>query len=101
MAGEEAIVVHLMQKKILRKFREQCATDPRQAMTLESLNVKKGAIVSGLIKKKVLVCVSNDRYYLDEDAAEGFFSKKKSTAIIAIIIAAAIGLITLLLRKTI
>ena len=99
MAGEEAIIIHAIQKKIIRKFRDQCATDPRQAMTLESLNIKNRIITKGLIKKKILVEVSNDRFYLDEDAAELFFKKKRRGAYIGLIIAIIAALIFFILKK--
>ena len=99
MPGEEAVVVHMLQKKIIRKFRDQCATDPRQAQTLESLGVRNRKIAKGLIKKKVLVGVGDDRFYLDEDAADLFFKKKRRAAYIGLIIAIIAALIVFLLKK--
>ncbi|MCX6564892.1 MAG: hypothetical protein NTW38_00460 [Candidatus Aminicenantes bacterium] len=99
MAGEEAIIIHMIQKKIIRKFRDQCATDPRQATTLESLGVKNRKIAKCLIRKKVLVGVGDDRFYLDEDAAEQFFKKKRRAAYAVLIIAIIAALIAILITK--
>jgi len=60
MAGEAAAIVSAIQKKIIRKFRDQCATDPRQAMTLESLNIRNRIAVKGLIRKNILIEAPND-----------------------------------------
>ena len=87
MAGEEAAIVFAIQKKIIRKFRDQCATDPRQAMTLESLNIRKRVAVKSLIKKKILVEAPNYRFYLDEEAAEELFKNRRWIFLIVIIFA--------------
>lgn len=87
MAGEEAAIVFAIQKKIIRKFRDQCATDPRQAMTLESLNIRKRVAVKSLIKKKILVEAPDDRFYLDEEAAEELFKNRRWIFLIVIIFA--------------
>ena len=99
MPGEEAVVIHMLQKKIIRKFQDQCATDPRQAQTLEVLGVKNRKIAKGLIKKKVLVGVGDNRFYLDEEAAELFFKKKRRAAYIGLIIALIAALIIFLIKK--
>jgi len=99
MAGEEALIVHMIQKKIVRKFQDQCATDPRQAMTLESLGVKKIRMAKSLAKKKILVAVSNDRYYLDEEAAEGYFRKKRFAAIAALVAGIILALVIGFIKK--
>jgi len=98
MAGEEAAVVYAIQKKILRKFRDACATDPRQAVPLESLGVKNHTIVKGLIRKKILVATDPDRYYVDEDAAELFFKKKRQLLYISVIVAIVAFVIAYLLK---
>jgi len=99
MAGEEALVVHLIQKKIIRKFQDQCATDPRQAISLESLGKRHRSITKGLIRRKILVAVDENRFYLDEDAAEEFFKKKRRVAYIGLIIAIIAALIAFLVTK--
>ena len=86
MAGEAAAIVSAIQKKIIRKFRDQCATDPRQAMTLESLNIK------GLIRKNILIEAPNDHFYLDEEAAEELFKRRRRVFLIAFI-SAILGLL--------
>ena len=99
MAGEEAVVIHLIEKKIVRKFKDQCATDARQAMTLDSLGVKNRHIVKRLIKKNLLIGVSNDRYYLDEEAAECYFKKKRIQIFVAFITAIIVAALAIALKK--
>jgi len=99
MAGEEAVIIHLIEKKIIRKFKDQCATDARQAMTLDSLGVRNRHIVKRLIKNRILVGVSNDRYYLDEEAAECHFKKKRIQILVAFITAIIIAAIAIALKK--
>ena len=92
MAGEAAAIVSAIQKKIIRKFRDQCATDPRQAMTLESLNIRNRIAVKGLIRKNILIEAPNDRFYLDEEAAEELFKRRRRVFLIAFI-SAILGLL--------
>jgi|GEM_PF-879263 len=99
MAGEEAIARHAVQKKVIRKFEDQCATDPRQAMTLESLNIKNRSFTKELIKEKVIVEIADGRYYLDRDAVDAYFRKKRRAAFIGIIAALAAALIAYLIKK--
>jgi hypothetical protein len=98
MSGEGAVIIHVLQKKIIRKFRDQCATDPRQAVSLESLRIRKSLAGRRLIQAKVLAEAGEGRYYLDEDAAERFFKKKRRAAVLALIIIA-ISLIVMMLLK--
>jgi hypothetical protein len=86
MAGEEAIVIHVIEKKIVRKFQDQCATDPKQAISLESLGHRHRRIIQHLIRRKILVAADQDRYYLDEEAAELHFARKRRLAFIMLIL---------------
>lgn len=85
-------IVFAIQKKIIRKFRDQCATDPRQAMTLESLNIRNRIAVKGLIRKNILIEAPNDHFYLDEEAAEELFKRRRRVFLIAFI-SAILGLL--------
>jgi hypothetical protein len=103
MAGEEAIVIHMLEKKIVRKFRDQCATDKRQAMTLESAGVKdsglRGRLAKKLVKRGILIPTSNDCFYLDEEAAEHYFRKKRISIIAAMVTAIALALLIAYFKK--
>jgi len=77
MAGEEAIIAHVVQKRIVRRFLDHCATDPRQAATLETIGVKRSPFFKHMLKKSIFIAVDENRYYLDEDAAERFFQRKR------------------------
>jgi hypothetical protein len=98
MAGETEIIVHLIQKRIVRKFLDEGANHPRQAMTLEAVGVRRSSQIKRLVKGKVLVAVDENRYYLDEDAADQFFQKKRRGALIGIGISLLILLIYLLVK---
>jgi hypothetical protein len=98
MAGEEAIIVHIKQKRIIRKFRDQCATAPRQAATLEALKIRAGGICRCLIKNKVLVSAGDDKYYLDEEAADRYFSRKRRIAFIMLIVAIIVFAVTIFMK---
>ena len=78
--------VFVLQKKIIHKFQDQCATTPRQAVSLESLHIRKNAAGRCLLKDKVLVEGGEGRYYLDEEAAGRYFKKKRRSALLALII---------------
>lgn len=99
MAGEEALIIHIIEKKIVNKFRDQCATDPRQAMTLESAGVKNIRTAKRLVKHKILLPAANDRFYLDEEAAERHFRKKRISIIAAMITAVILALLISYFKK--
>jgi len=97
MAGEEALIIHLLQKKIIRRFRENGATVPQQAAAPETIGVKTNHIFKGLVKRKVIIAAAENRYYLDEDAAELFFQRKRKTMLIGMIVAVVVALLVLLI----
>ena len=99
MAGEEAIIVHVIEKKIIRKFQDLCATDPRQAISLDSLGPRHRRIIQRLIRRKILVAADQDRYYLDEEAAEQHFARKRRLAFILLIVVLIIFLSVTFLTK--
>jgi hypothetical protein len=96
MAGGAAVAV---QKKIIRKFQDQCATDPRQAIPLESLGPRHWLIIQGLIRRKILVAADENRYYLDEDAAEKHFREVRRVAYLSLIVMLIGTLIAIFLKK--
>jgi uncharacterized membrane protein len=99
MPGEAELIVHIIQKRIIRKFRDEGATHPRQAATLEAVGVKKSGQIKTLVKKKVLIAADENRYYLDEDAADQYFQKKRRAALIGVGISLLILLIFLLVKN--
>ena len=99
MAGEEALIIHLIQKKIIRRFRDHCATVPQQAAALETIGVKQSHIFKSLLKKKVILAAEGNRYYLDEEAAEFFFQRKRRMALIAFSVVALAALLFFLIGR--
>jgi hypothetical protein len=98
MPGEAELIVHIIQKRIVRKFRDEGATHPRQAATLEAVGIRRSSQIKALVKKNVLIAVDENRYYLDEDAADQYFQKKRRAALIGIGISLLIVLIFLLVK---
>jgi transcriptional regulator of aromatic amino acid metabolism len=92
MNGSEHLVILAIQKRLVRKFRESCATVPRQATTLEELGLRRSFLFKRMEKKGIFRIAEGDRYYLDEDATEGHFRRAK----IGIFVAVGIALIALL-----
>ena len=99
MPGEAELIVHIIQKRIVRKFRDEGATHPRQAATMEAVGIRRSSQIKALVKKKVLIAVDENRYYLDEDEADHYFQKKRKAGLIGVGISLLIVLIFLLVKN--
>jgi uncharacterized membrane-anchored protein len=91
MSGEEQFVILIVQKRLVRRFRDACATLPAQAMTLQELGVRRSFIFKKMVQKGIFHDAGDDRYYLDEEAADRHFHRAK-VGILVVVGLALLGL---------
>jgi hypothetical protein len=96
MNGSEHLIILWMQKRLVQKFREACATLPNQAMTLQDLGIRRSFIFKRMVRKGIFRLAGEDRYYLDEEASEHHFRRAKTLIFAAAGIAVAVLLLYLL-----
>ena len=93
MSGSEHLVILWIQRRLVRKFREACATVPKQATTLQELGIRRSFVFKRMVRKGIFCLVGEDRYYLDEEASERHFRRAK----IGIFVAVGVVLVVLLI----
>lgn len=94
-----AVVVAASTNRIIRTFRRAGATSPQTAKTLEELGCRRSLPFRKLERRGVLVEVPDERYYLDEDAAEEFATYRRMIFLVSL--AVAMVVIGILLYKNI
>ncbi len=64
-------------RRIFRRFEDADATSPRNARTLEELNLRHGLIIRRLLRKEVIVEASPQRYYLNREHLLNYENSRK------------------------
>jgi len=64
-------------RRIVRRFENADATSPKNARTLEELNLRHGLILRRLIRKEVIVEASPQRFYLNRGNLLNFEESRK------------------------
>jgi len=64
-------------RRIIRRFENADATSPRNARTLEELNIRHGLIFRRLLRKAVIVEASPQRHYLNRKHLLNFEESRK------------------------
>jgi hypothetical protein len=64
-----AVIVIIKTNRIIRSFRDAGAIDAMHAVSPDELNVGKRLVFHKLVRRRVLVDVGGDRYFLDEEKA--------------------------------
>jgi hypothetical protein len=77
-----AAVIAMRRKRLIRRFRESGAMDPTQAVTLESLEVRRSWIFNQMVNAGVFLPTSDGRYFMDEQAAVEFLYRKRMRVLI-------------------
>lgn len=75
-----AIAVH--RKRLIRGFVERGAFSPDQAIAFGELGMRRSWVFDQMASAGVFIQVSNDRYYLDQRAAEAFMAAKRRRMLI-------------------
>lgn len=87
-------VMMLRRKQIIHAFRNAGAIDENNAIELNKINIKKSQVFKNLIKRKMIIRLADDRYYLNEPVVRIFENNRRYFLLIVFII---IGVFVLLL----
>jgi hypothetical protein len=77
-----AAVIILRRKKFIRRFVEQGATSPDQAIPFADVGMRRSWVFTQMVARGVFVPVESDRYYLNESAAQEFLATQRRRALI-------------------
>lgn len=77
-----AAVIAMRRKRLIRRFREAGATDPKHAVTLEALGERHTWIFDQMARAGVFLAVPEGRYFMDESAATNFRRRYRVRALV-------------------
>ncbi len=77
-----AAVIILRRKRFIRRFREQGATSPDRAIPFADVGMRRSWIFEQMVSRGVFVSVGNERYYLNDQAAEEFLDAQRQRALL-------------------
>ncbi len=75
-------VVVMHQNRLIRRFRDAKATDPKSATTLTEIGCRNSWIFRRMAARGVFIETENGRFYMDEDAARRFVKRRWRVAFI-------------------
>jgi hypothetical protein len=94
LAMSGAVVV-MRQNRLMQRFRDIKATDPKSAITLADIGCRDSWIFRRMVARAVFIDTGKARYYMDEDAAKLFVKRRRQ--VMCIFIAVAIVVFSLML----
>ena len=77
-----AAAIVLRRKKLIRGFVERGACSPDQAIAFGELGMRRSWVFNQMVSGGVVIQVSDDRFYLDQRAAEAFMAAKRQRMLI-------------------
>ncbi|NLS97637.1 MAG: hypothetical protein GXX96_36315 [Planctomycetaceae bacterium] len=69
-------VVVMSQNRLMRRFQDAKATDPKSARTLADIGCRNSWIFRRMVVRGVFVETEDGRFYIDEDAASRFVKRR-------------------------
>ena len=69
-------VVVMHQNRLMRRFRDAKATDPKSARTLAEIGCRNSWVFRRMAAKGVFIETDDGRFYMDEDAARWFVRRR-------------------------
>lgn len=75
-----AAVIILRRKKFIRRFAEQGATSPDRAIPFAEVGMRRSWIFDQMVSRGVFIHAGQDRFYMDEQAAEAFLGAQRTRA---------------------
>ena len=91
-----AAVILLRRRKFVRRFRERRATSPERAIPFADVGMRRSWIFDQMVSRGVFVDGGEDRYWMNEQAAEAFLAAQRKRALIVMGILLVLFLIFLL-----
>jgi hypothetical protein len=93
MSGAAVVV---MQNRYLRRFGEAGATDPARAVTLEELGCRSSFVFKRMVALGVFVPIDDNRYYMDQSAANAFIRRRRRIAMVFVAVMAVLAIISVI-----
>ena len=97
MSGATVILIQM--KKCIRRFREVNATTPSTAIIPSEHGIRTSFAFRKLVREGVVVPVSNERFYLDEER-EIQVRKRRQTLVAILLILVIVGMIVLYFTRS-
>jgi hypothetical protein len=69
-------VILMHQNRLMRRFRDAMATDPKSATTLADIGCRNSWIFRRMVARGVFIDTGEGQYYMDEDAARWFVKRR-------------------------
>ena len=80
-------VVVMRQNRLMQRFRDAQATDPKSATALADIGCRNSWIFRRMVARGVFIETGKGQYYMDEDAARSFVKRRSRVMIIFIAVA--------------
>ena len=80
-------VILMHQNRLMRRFRDAMATDPKSATTLADIGCRNSWIFRRMVARGVFIETGEGQYYMDEDAARWFVKRRWRVMLIFIVVA--------------
>ena len=77
-------VILMHQNRLMRRFRDAMATDPKSATTLADIGCRNSWIFRRMVARGVFIETGERQYYMDEDAAQWFVKRRRQVMFIFI-----------------
>jgi hypothetical protein len=76
-----AAVIIRRRKKFIRRFAEQGATSPDNAVPFAGIGMRRSWIFDQMVARGVFVSAGKDRFYMNEAAADAFLAAQRRRAL--------------------
>jgi uncharacterized membrane-anchored protein len=86
LAMSGAVVV-MRQNRLMQRFRDVKATNPKSAITLDAIGCRNSWIFRRMAARGVFIETGKARYYMDEDAAKWFVRRRRRVMFIFVAVA--------------
>jgi uncharacterized membrane-anchored protein len=77
-----AVIVVIRFHRFISRFKDSGTTTPKTAKTLEELNLKRRLIFNRLLYRRVLIEISSERYYLNEENLIEYYKARRIRMIV-------------------
>jgi hypothetical protein len=93
-----AVVMH--QNRLMRRFRDAGATDPKAAVALPHIGCRNSWVFRRMAARGVFAETGEGRFYMDEDAARRFVELRRRRMLTFLVVGLAICVVWIVLCYT-
>lgn len=94
-----AIIILIVMNRYIRRFREAGAINPGAAIIPAEHGIRQSPVFQKLVRRRILIPVNKERYYMDEEAAAVFRKRRQSIALILLLLVMAGLVISFLVTR--